>query len=87
MSGWCTHIKIDEIPKETSTKRRWDMTRWNHNSIKFRLIDGDKEIEDGIKLIKSNGHVSGYQLILLKLPETGPVLLTVDAILNTSTAH
>jgi N-acyl homoserine lactone hydrolase len=66
-------------PRFLSTK-----DQWNDDSIKFRLIDGDQEIEAGIKLIESSGHVPGHQSILLKLPETGPVLLTVDAILNSS---
>lgn len=60
--------------------------QWNDNSIKFRLIDGDQEIEPGIKLIESSGHVPGHQSILVELPETGKVLLTVDAILNSSMA-
>jgi N-acyl homoserine lactone hydrolase len=68
-------------PRFLSTK-----DQWNNNSIKFSLIDGDQQIEAGIKLIESSGHVPGHQSILLKLPQTGPVLLTVDAILNASMA-
>ncbi|MFC4210961.1 N-acyl homoserine lactonase family protein [Pedobacter lithocola] len=66
-------------PRFLSTK-----DQWNDDSIKFRLIDGDQEIGAGIKLIESSGHVPGHQSIVLKLPETGPVLLTVDAVLNSS---
>lgn len=66
-------------PRFLSTK-----DQWNNDSIKFRLIDGNQEVETGIKLIESSGHVPGHQSILLKLPETGKVLLTVDTILNSS---
>lgn len=58
--------------------------QWQNPSIRFRLIDGDEEIAPGIELIKSSGHVPGHQSLLIRLPETGPVLLTVDAILNSS---
>ncbi len=66
-------------PRFASTK-----DQWNDDSIKFRLIDGDQEIESGLTLIESSGHVPGHQSILLRLPETGNVLLTVDAILNSA---
>ena len=64
-------------PRFATTRNQWD-----EGSMRFRLIDGDQEIAAGIKLIESSGHVPGHQSLLLKLPETGPVLLTGDAILN-----
>ncbi len=34
----------------------------------------------GIELIETGGHVPGHQSVLVRLPETGPVLLAIDAI-------
>jgi len=31
-------------------------------------------------LIETSGHVPGHQSVLVRLPETGPVLLTIDAV-------
>ena len=36
----------------------------------------------GITLIESGGHVPAHQSVLVRLPETGPVLLAIDAIAN-----
>lgn len=34
----------------------------------------------GVELIATDGHVPGHQSVLVRLPETRPVLLTIDAI-------
>ena len=36
----------------------------------------------GITLIESGGHVPAHQSVLVRLSETGPVLLAIDAIAN-----
>jgi N-acyl homoserine lactone hydrolase len=59
----------------TSTRSQWD-----HPSLRYRLIDGDTELLPGLELIETSGHVSGHQSVLVRLPETGPVLLTIDAV-------
>jgi N-acyl homoserine lactone hydrolase len=33
-----------------------------------------------LELIETSGHVPGHQSVLVRLPETGPVLLTIDAV-------
>ncbi|QBD83348.1 N-acyl homoserine lactonase family protein [Ktedonosporobacter rubrisoli] len=53
---------------------------WDHPSLRYRLIDGDMQLLPGIDLIKTSGHCPGHQSVLVRLPETGPVLLTIDAI-------
>lgn len=53
---------------------------WDHPSLKYRLIDGDVELSPGIASLKTSGHVLGHQSVLLQLPDTGPVLLAVDAV-------
>ena len=64
-------------PRFTATQEQWD-----NPLIRFRLLAGDVKIAEGVELIASSGHVPGHQSVLLHLPHTGPVLLTVDAILN-----
>jgi len=66
-------------PRFTATQQQWD-----NPLVRFRVLVGDVTIAEGVELIASSGHVPGHQSVLLHLPQTGPVLLTVDAILNGS---
>ena len=52
-------------------------------NLRYRLIDGDTVLVPGIELIDTSGHVPGHQSVLVRLPETGPVLLAIDAIADT----
>jgi N-acyl homoserine lactone hydrolase len=53
---------------------------WDHPSLRYRLIDGDTVLVPGVELIETSGHVPGHQSVLVRLPETGPVILAIDAI-------
>ena len=57
---------------------------WNHPALRYRLIDGDFELVRGVELIETSGHVPGHQAVLVRLPETGAVLLAIDAIPHSS---
>jgi N-acyl homoserine lactone hydrolase len=56
--------------------------QWNHPSLRYRLLDGDTELLPGLELIESSGHVPGHQAVLVRLPKSGPVLLTIDAVMD-----
>ena len=47
---------------------------------RIRLVDGDTELLPGLDLIDTSGHVPGHQSVLVRLPKTGAILLTVDAV-------
>lgn len=53
--------------------------RWDVGDEKFRTVDGDTELFPGFDLIATPGHVPAHQSVLLRLPNTGPVLITSDA--------
>jgi N-acyl homoserine lactone hydrolase len=53
---------------------------WDHPSLRYRLIDGDTTLLPGIELIESSGHVPGHQSVLVRLRQTGAVLLAIDAV-------
>jgi len=53
---------------------------WDRPELRYRLVDGDTTLLPGIDLIESSGHVVGHQAVLVRLRETGPVLLAADAI-------
>jgi N-acyl homoserine lactone hydrolase len=53
---------------------------WDHPALRYRLIDGDTELLPGLLLIETSGHAPGHQSVLVRLPRTGNVLLTIDAV-------
>ena len=66
---------------DAATNPRYAMVRseWDQPAERIRLLDGDTELLPGLELIETSGHVPGHQSVLVRLPKTGPVLLTIDA--------
>jgi N-acyl homoserine lactone hydrolase len=54
---------------------------WDAPNLRYRLIDGDTEILPGLTLIETSGHAPGHQSVLVRLSQTGAVLLAIDAII------
>src|SRR5205085_5423066 len=53
---------------------------WDQPMERIQLVDGDTELLPGLELIETGGHVPGHQSVLVRLPKTGAVLLTIDAV-------
>ena len=72
-------IARDGHPRFASCRAHWDCpnVRWN-------LIDGDTEFLPGLILLETSGHVLGHQSVLVRLPQSGNILLAIDAIMMQS---
>jgi N-acyl homoserine lactone hydrolase len=55
-------------------------SEWDQPMERIRLVDGDTELLPGLELIETSGHVPGHQSVLVRLPKTGSILLTADAV-------
>ncbi len=53
---------------------------WDHPNLRYRLIDGDTELLPGLFMIETSGHAPSHQSVLVHLPQTGNVLLAIDAV-------
>jgi N-acyl homoserine lactone hydrolase len=76
-------IVIQRTHREAArTIDRFQRTRpyWDAPGLRYREVDGDAEVVPGVEVIESSGHVPGHQAVLVRLPQTGPVLLAIDAI-------
>ena len=62
-------------PRYASARYHWD-----HPALQYRLIEGDSEILPGFSVIETSGHAPGHQSVLVHLPQTGKVLLAIDAV-------
>ncbi len=69
------HLDGQSNPRSAPTRPEWDQPM-----ERIRLLDGDTELLPGLVLIETSGHVPGHQSVLVRLPKTGAVLLTIDAV-------
>jgi N-acyl homoserine lactone hydrolase len=69
------HVDAATNPRFASIRTQWDQPM-----DRIRLVDGDTELLPGLELIETSGHVPGHQSVLVRLPKTGAILLTVDAV-------
>ena len=69
------HVDEANNPRSAFTRPQWDQPM-----ERIRLVDGDTPLLPGLELIETSGHVPGHQSVLLRLPKTGAVLLTIDAV-------
>ena len=69
------HLDAASNPRFAAIRPEWDQPMEC-----IRLVDGDTELLPGLELIETSGHVPGHQSVLLRLPQTGAILLTVDAV-------
>ncbi|MEZ4668520.1 MAG: N-acyl homoserine lactonase family protein [Anaerolineae bacterium] len=69
------HEHAPANPRFAATRLQWDQPM-----ERIRLVDGDTELLPGLELIETTGHVPGHQSVLMRLPKTGTVLLTIDAV-------
>ncbi len=69
------HLDAASNPRFAANRPQWDQPM-----ERIRLVDGDTELLPGLELIETSGHVPGNQSVLVRLPKTGAILLTVDAV-------
>lgn len=53
---------------------------WDLPQVRYEMVDGDVELAPGVELIESSGHVPGHMSVLVRLPTSGAMLLTIDAV-------
>jgi N-acyl homoserine lactone hydrolase len=72
-------IARDGHPRFASARDHWDRPR-----LRWNLLDGDTQFLPGLTLLETSGHVLGHQSVLIQLPQTGYVLLAIDAVMMQS---
>jgi N-acyl homoserine lactone hydrolase len=69
------HQDAKGLPRFQHVRAHWDAP-----GLRYRAVNGDMELVPGVELVETSGHVPGHQSVLVRLPDTGPVLLAIDAI-------
>jgi N-acyl homoserine lactone hydrolase len=69
------HVDAASNPRFAALRPQWDQPM-----ERIQLVDGDTELLPGLELIETSGHVPGHQSVLVRLPNTGAIVLTIDAV-------
>jgi N-acyl homoserine lactone hydrolase len=72
-------VQRSHLEAARSGNPRFDPALWDLPGIRYRAVDGDVELEPGLRLLLTPGHVVGHQSVLVETVD-GPVLLAIDAI-------
>jgi N-acyl homoserine lactone hydrolase len=75
-----------ELAKDGHARFAANRDIWDHPSLRYRVINGAVELVPRLELLETSGHVPGHQSILVRLPQTGPVVLAADAVMHSSMA-
>jgi N-acyl homoserine lactone hydrolase len=77
-------IQRDHLERARGGHQRFARNRavWDKDGLRYRTVDGDTDLLPGVRLLATPGHTVGHQSVLLRLPNTGSVLLAIDAVPN-----
>ncbi len=53
---------------------------WNIPNARFELVDGERELFGGVESILTPGHAPAHQSVLVRLPDTGAMVICGDAV-------
>jgi N-acyl homoserine lactone hydrolase len=53
---------------------------WNLPKLTYELLDGEMELFPGIEVILTPGHAPAHESVLVRLPDSGPMVVCGDAI-------
>jgi N-acyl homoserine lactone hydrolase len=70
----------DEVARSGHPRYAAARSHWDDPALHYRLVEGDVELFPGLTLIESSGHAPGHQSVLVRLSESGLVLLAIDAV-------
>lgn len=76
------HLVISQLERKLPKPLYWNGNsplEWPVN-VQYHLIDGETTLRPGLVLLPTPGHSPGHLSLLVTLRQTGPVLLTADAI-------
>ena len=72
-------IRYAYFPDRTTPTPGYARSDFDH-PLRYHGVTGDYEVVKGIKLIRTPGHSPGHQSVVLKLEQTGTVVITGDAV-------
>lgn len=74
-------VQRSHLAAALSDPDRYKQDLWRRPSMRLRRVDGDEEVEPGLRLLRTDGHAVGHQSVYVETT-AGPVILAADAVEN-----
>jgi N-acyl homoserine lactone hydrolase len=79
--GTVSLVQAAHLVAARANPARYDPALWDRPGLRYDAIDGDVELEPGLRLLATPGHAVGHQSVFVAT-DAGPVVLAIDAIPN-----
>lgn len=73
-------ILVDAQELETARATEGYLPVFEGPGVQFQTFTGDYELASNVQLLATPGHTPGHHSLLVRLPQSRPLLLTVDAV-------
>jgi N-acyl homoserine lactone hydrolase len=73
------HVQREQYEYAQANRGRCPSPDWDLPELSYELLDGDGELFPGVTVVKTSGHAPGHQSVIVRLPNTGTVIVASDA--------
>ncbi len=73
-------VQRDHYQQATGSSVRFRPEYWNLSDLTYDLVEGDLYLAPGVQVLKLPGHVKGLQCPVIRLPNSGTMVIAGDAI-------
>lgn len=73
-------VQRDHYQQATGPSVRFQPEYWNLPDLSYELVEGDLKPAPGLQILEVPGHVNGLQVPVLRLPDSGTLVIAGDAI-------
>jgi N-acyl homoserine lactone hydrolase len=77
--GTDVYVQRAHMASALSDPDRYDPQLWRVPGLRWRLLDGDIDLEPGLRLLRTDGHATGHQSLAIETDQ-GWVILSADAV-------
>lgn len=73
-------VQRDHYQQACDTLVAFQPRYWHLPDLTYELVEGDLNLAPGVQVVRAPGHVKGFQAPLIRLPDSGTMVIAGDAI-------
>jgi len=73
-------VQRDHYQQAVDTLGAFQTKYWHLPDLTYELVEGDLNLAPGVQVVKAPGHAKGFQAPVIRLPDSGTIVIAGDAI-------